>query len=648
MSAELYAGRYPCLLARIPQILRDGREYADGETMTLMAETDELREALEQWFGFPTFRPSQEPIVRDVLDGRDVFALLPTGGGKSLCYQLPAVLTPGVTVVISPLIALMKDQVDALDTAGIPATALNSSLEWRELRRRIDGLERGAYKLLYVAPERLSMPGFASELERWGVARFVVDEAHCISEWGHDFRPEYRRIALLRERFADVPFCAFTATATARVRDDVVAQLGLRRPAVHVASFDRPNLVYRVIHAPRTVNSLVAWLRARPDDDAGIIYAGSRANADKLAEALVDAGIAARAYHAGLDAATRAQRQEAFIRDDVRVMCATIAFGMGIDKSNVRFVVHWDVPRSLESYYQETGRAGRDGLPADCTWFFAYGDIARAERFVAEKPESEARAVRDQLERVKRYAYSNACRRRELLAYLGETYPHARCDACDSCLEPRAPVDVTTDAQKLLSCVYRLSASGSAGGFGIAHVVDVLLGARTDKIDRWYHDRLSTYGIGKDRDRRTWRHLSDELLRLGLIAQDAARFGVVTLTDAGTRVLAQRTPVVIRAAVAPGRGRRARVATGGVGDDYDRDVFAALRDLRRTIAAERDVPPYVVFSDAVLRSMARELPRTAGQLRGISGVGEKKLADFGARFLAAIAESSAQRAGGAG
>ncbi|HEX3550180.1 MAG TPA: DNA helicase RecQ [Candidatus Elarobacter sp.] len=608
--------------------------------MTLMAvQADELREALERWFGFPTFRPSQEAIVRDVLAGRDVFALLPTGGGKSLCYQLPAVMTAGLTVVISPLIALMKDQVDAMDTAGIAATALNSSLERDEMRRRVDGLEHGAYKLLYVAPERLTLPGFADDLRRWNVARFVVDEAHCISEWGHDFRPEYRRIAPLRERFPEVPFCAFTATATSRVRDDVVAQLGLRRPAVHVASFDRANLTYRVVHAPRSLDALIAWLRARGDDDSGIVYAGSRANADKLADALSSAGITALAYHAGLDSATRARRQEAFIRDDVRVMCATIAFGMGIDKSNVRFVVHWDVPRSLEGYYQETGRAGRDGLAADCAWFFAYGDIARAERFVAEKPEGEQAAAREQLERVKRYAYSNACRRRELLAYFGEAYPHARCEGCDNCLEPRAAVDVTTDAQKLLSCVYRVRESHGYG-VGIAHVIDVLLGAKTEKVDRWYHDRLSTYGIGKDRDRRTWRHVADELIRLGLIAQDTAHFGVVSLTDAGKRALVERTPIEIREAVAPARGRRPRPGSPApAGDeDYDRDLFAALRDLRRRIAAERDVPPYIVFSDAVLRAMARERPRTPGQMRGISGVGEKKLADFGASFLAAIDE----------
>ena len=619
--------------------------------MLMLVETAELREALERWFGFHTFRPSQEAIVRDVLSGRDVFALLPTGGGKSLCYQLPAVLTAGLTVVISPLIALMKDQVDALDTAGIPATALNSSLEWPELRRRLERLERGEYKLLYVAPERLTLPGFSDDLERWGVARFIVDEAHCISEWGHDFRPEYRRIAPLRERFPEVPFCAFTATATARVRDDVVAQLGLRRPAVHVASFDRANLACRVLNAPRSSDALVKWIRARPDDEAGIVYAGSRANSDKLADVLQAAGIPALAYHAGLDAATRGRRQEAFIRDDVRVMCATIAFGMGIDKSNVRFVVHWDVPRSLEGYYQETGRAGRDGLPADCAWFFAYGDIARVERFVEEKPEGERGAARQQLERVKRFAYSNECRRRELLAYFGETYPHEHCGNCDNCLQPRASFDATLEAQKLLSCVYRTSTGSAQAGqaFGIAHVIDVLVGAKTEKIERWYHDRLSTYGIGKDRDRHAWRHLADELVRLGLIAQDAARHNVVSLTDAGKRALAQRTPVVVREAVAPVAGRRSRVPAGAAADEvYDRDLFAALRALRREIAAERDVPPYVVFSDAVLRAMAREVPRTPVQLRAISGVGEKKLADFGPRFLAVLRQAQDDKESSAG
>ena len=399
---------------------------------------------------------------------------------------------------------------------------------------------------------------------------------------------------------------------------------------MHVASFDRANLTYRVLHAPRTVDALVKWIRARPDDEAGIVYAGSRANTEKLADALASAGIPALAYHAGLDSATRGKRQEAFIRDDVRVMCATIAFGMGIDKSNVRFVAHWDVPRSLEGYYQETGRAGRDGLPAECAWFFAYGDIARIERFITEKPASEQPAARAQLERIKAFAYSNGCRRRELLAYFGETYPHERCGNCDNCLQPRASYDATTDAQKLLSCIYRVRESHGYG-VGIAHVIDVLVGAKTEKIERWYHERLSTYGIGKDRDRRTWRHLADELLRLGLIAQDAARHNVV-VAHRGRAAGARRA----HAGRGPrGRRRRRRAAAPGrsaaaaADEEYDRDLFAALRALRREIAAERDVPPYVVFSDAVLRAMAREVPRTPAQLRAISGVGEKKLADFG-------------------
>jgi ATP-dependent DNA helicase RecQ len=398
-------------------------------------------------------------------------------------------------------------------------------------------------------------------------------------------------------------------------------------------------LTYRVEHGTRSIDGLIAWLAARPDDEAGIVYAGSRANADKLAAALDARGISALSYHAGLDNDTRSERQERFLRDDVRVMCATIAFGMGIDKSNVRFVAHWDVPRGLEGYYQETGRAGRDGLPAECVWFFSYGDVARSERFVEEKPEAERAAARTQLERVVRYAYSNDCRRRELLAYFGETAALEHCGACDNCLAPRASYDATVDAQKLLSCVYRIR-EAHGYGVGIAHVVDVIVGAKTEKIDRWFHDRLSTYGIGKDRDRRSWRHLADELFRLGLIAQDAAHHNVVSLTERGRKTLVDRTPVLVREAVAtPPEGRR-RAKALDEDDDYDREIFAVLRALRREIAAERDVPPYVVFSDAVLRAMSRQRPRTAAEMRAISGVGEKKLADFGSRFLTAIAQST--------
>ncbi len=607
--------------------------------VTAMAvEADALAETLKRYFGFDAFRPLQEAIVSDVLDGRDVFAILPTGGGKSLCYQLPALVTPGLTVVISPLIALMKDQVDAMTTAGIPATFLNSSLPYDVVRTRSEQLARGAYKLLYVAPERLTVPAFAAELANWNVARFAVDEAHCISEWGHDFRPDYRRIAELRTSFAGVPFLAFTATATDRVRDDIVERLALQRPAIHLGSFNRPNLVYRVAHGGRSTERLIAWLRQRPDD-AGIVYVGSRAGADDLATRLSAAGIAAVPYHAGLAAATRARNQERFQRDAVRVVCATVAFGMGIDKSNVRFVVHYDVPRSIEGYYQETGRAGRDGLPAECLLYFSYGDVAKLERFIEEKDDEGERAVaRAQLERVTRYAYSNECRRRDLLAYFGETWPLRDCGACDNCLEPRPEVDATTDAHKLLSCIERIRRA-NGHGVGITHVVDVLLGVENDKIWRWNHDRLTTYGIGRDRPRPGWRSLADELVRLGLIAVDAAHFNTVSLTPAGRTVLTERQPVSVLERPVAVRGRK-RGAVPVADGPYDAELFRALRELRKSIADERDVPAYIVFSDAVLRAMARERPQTAAQLLGISGVGEKKLADFGSAFLAEIARSA--------
>ena len=604
----------------------------------MTVEASVVNDALKRYFGFDAFRPLQEAIVGDVLSGLDVFALLPTGGGKSLCYQLPALLTPGLTVVISPLIALMKDQVDALTTAGIAATFLNSSLEYDDVRERTEGLDRGAYRLLYVAPERLAMPSFAVQLQGWNVARFAVDEAHCISEWGHDFRPDYRRISDLRERFPDAPFLAFTATATDRVRNDIVERLALRSPRIHVGSFNRPNLTYRVTRKKRSPEALIEFLNARPDD-AGIVYVGSRAAADDLAKKLTVAGIAALPYHAGLDAAKRSKHQERFIRDKTRVICATVAFGMGIDKSNVRFVVHYDLPKSVEGYYQETGRAGRDGVPAECLLFFNHGDVAKFERFIDEKESEAERAVaREQLERMTRYAYSNDCRRRDLLAYFGEAFAELNCGGCDNCLEPRPAVDATLDAQKLLSCVERIRRA-NGHGVGIMHVIDVLLGVENDKIWRWNHERLTTYGIGKDRSRPSWRALADELIRLGYISVDTAHFNVVALTPAGLGVLTERTPVVVREApAATERGRKRTPAAAGDGP-YNAEVFRALRDLRKELADERDVPAYVVFSDAVLRAMARELPRTPAQLRAISGVGEKKLADFGSRFLEAIAQA---------
>ncbi len=594
-----------------------------------------LHDALKHHFGFDAFRPLQAEIVEDVLAGRDVFALLPTGGGKSLCFQLPALVGSGLTVVISPLIALMKDQVDALTTAGIPATYLNSSLEYDGVRARLRGLDAGAYRLLYVAPERLAQPGFAADLERWNVARFAVDEAHCISEWGHDFRPEYRRIAELRRRFADQPFIALTATATDRVRADIIDRLALRNPRVYVASFNRPNLTYRVTPKVRAADSLVAWLRKRPDE-AGIVYVQSRASTEMLAAKLVGSGISAVPYHAGLAPEIRSRNQDRFLRDDIRVVCATVAFGMGINKSNVRFVVHYDMPKNVEGYYQETGRAGRDGLPADCLLFFSHGDINKYERFLADKADAAEQAVaRAQLEQMTRYAYADGCRRRELLAYFGEALAAGDCGACDNCLEPRPAVEMTLPAQKMLSCIYRIRQK-NGGEFGISHIIDVLLGSYNEKIERWGHAQLSTFGIGADVSRPAWRHLAGELVRLDLIAADSARYNVVTLTAAGRRALAERAPISIRAAaIAPVKARTKQSADGD--GDYDVEIFAALRVVRKALADRRDVPAFHIFSDAVLRAMAREAPRTLSEMRAISGVGDKKLADFGERFLDAIA-----------
>ena len=528
----------------------------------------------------------------------------------------------------------MKDQVDALTTAGVPATFLNSSLEPEEVRERMRGLDAGTYRLLYVAPERLALPRFAADLERWNVARFAVDEAHCISEWGHDFRPEYRRIADLRAHFPDRPFIALTATATDRVRDDIIERLALRAPRVYVASFNRPNLTYRVSPKQGAPDSLVAWLRARPGE-AGIVYAQSRASAQMLADKLCANGIAALPYHAGLSADVRGRNQDRFLRDDVRVICATVAFGMGINKSNVRFVVHYDVPKNVEGYYQETGRAGRDGLPAECILYFSHGDINKFESFIAQKTDPKEQSVaRAQLEKMTRYAYTNGCRRRELLAYFGETFAGENCGSCDNCLDPRAEIDATLEAQKLLSCVYRMRQK-AGGGFGIMHVIDVLTGKYNKKVEQWQHQELSTFGIGKDVAPARWRHIAGELMRLGLIAADAAQFKVVSLTEQGRLALVKRTPVVIReAAVAPLQASKSKAAQAE--PDYDNELFEALKAARREIAGEQNVPAFVIFSDKVLRAMAREAPSTLTAMRAISGVGDKKLADFGERFLTVI------------
>jgi ATP-dependent DNA helicase RecQ len=602
--------------------------------------------ALKHHFGFEAFRPLQAAIVSDVLAGRDVLALLPTGGGKSLCFQLPAVMQPGLTVVVSPLVALMKDQVDALRAAGIAATFLNSTLDAEESRRRLRALEAGEYRLLYVAPERLMLPHVLRDLAHWGVARFAIDEAHCISEWGHDFRPEYRRLAALRRLFPGVPILALTATATGRVREDIVASLELREPVRYVGSFNRPNLSYRVVPKDEPFKALLAFVRRRAKE-SGIIYAGSRRQAEALAGKLSQAGFAALPYHAGLETSERTYNQERFVRDDAKIVCATIAFGMGIDKPNVRYVVHYDLPKNLESYYQETGRAGRDGLAAACLLFFSPGDVAKQLGFLDDKDEHERAIALAGLRDMQHYAETTECRRAVLLRHFGEAPPDGPCGGCDSCLEPRIRFDGTLAAQKFLSAVVRVRQM-SGFSVGLNHLADVLVGRDNEKVRGWNHDALSTFGVGSDLPRSRWLAIGRELLRLGLLRQTAGLRGVLELTEAGRRTLLERRTVLLTSAApslaseGTGRERGGRTEPQTSDEPAAEALFEELRALRKRLADERDVPAYVIFPDTALRAMARELPRDPAAMRRIPGVGEKKLADFGAVFLAAIAAAAGE------
>jgi ATP-dependent DNA helicase RecQ len=589
------------------------------------------RGPLKKYFGFEEFRPLQCEIIQDALSGRDVFALLPTGGGKSLCFQLPALLRDGLTIVVSPLIALMKDQVDALRTSGIAATFLNSSLDRPEAAERFRGLNRGKYRLLYVAPERLMMDSFLEAALNWNIAQFAIDEAHCISEWGHDFRPEYRELKKLRTQFPDVPIMALTATATERVREDIVKQLKLREPRCYVASFNRPNLAYRVLPKTAPYAQTLEFLRARPND-SGIVYCASRKTAETVAAKLTRDGISAKPYHAGMESRDRTRHQEAFLRDDVRVVTATIAFGMGINKPNVRFVVHYDLPKNIEGYYQETGRAGRDGLPSECVLLFSAADVVKQKHFLEEKPEREAAIARAQLREMVGYAEGRECRRATLLRYFGEEFGNGSCDNCDNCLEPREIFDGTIAAQKFLSCVHRVQQK-SGFAFGMNHIIEVLTGGDTEAIRLRGHKELSTYGIGRDIPRPAWQSIGRELTRLGFLAIAPGRFATIELTPAGHETLRKRATITLtKPAETPETQTRQRA--GEI--PCDEELFEALRQLRRRIADERDVPAYVIFSDVSLREMARVYPTRLGDFAKIPGVGQQKLQTFGDVFVAAV------------
>jgi ATP-dependent DNA helicase RecQ len=594
-------------------------------------DRDSLLAPLKKFFGFSSFRPLQREIISDSLAGKDVFAVLPTGGGKSLCFQLPALTRSGLTVVVSPLIALMKDQVDALQAAGAPATFLNSSLSTGDSRPRIRGLHNGDFRLLYVAPERLILSGFLEDLKKWNVNLLAIDEAHCISEWGHDFRPEYRQLRTLRGIFPGIPMMALTATATGRVRDDIVEQLHLKNPARYVASFNRPNLTYRMAAKAGAYEQILSYVRSRPSE-SGIIYCQARKTADDLARKLCRDGVVALPYHAGMESGERSSHQEKFLRDEARVVCATIAFGMGINKPNVRFVIHYDLPKNIEGYYQETGRAGRDGLPGECLLLFSAGDRIRQMRFIDEKPNPREREIaRAQLEQIIHYAETATCRRQFLLRYFGEEFGEANCGGCDNCLAPRAAWDGTLAAQKFLSCVYRIRQK-SGFDVGVSHIVEVLCGADTEKVRKFGHEKLSTYNIGADHSRTEWAAIGRELIRLGFLFQNPEKFHVVQLTDSGASALKSRQKIMLTKSVAasPVEHRAGEIAC-------DETLFEKLRALRKQLADERAVPSYIIFSDVTLRQAARLYPGNESELSRISGFGEKKIREFGGIVLREIA-----------
>ena len=592
---------------------------------------------LQSVFGYPSFRGQQQAVVEHLSEGGDALVLMPTGGGKSLCYQIPALLRQGTGIVVSPLIALMQDQVDALREAGVAAAYLNSSLAadaQREVERQ---LLAGELNLLYVAPERLLTARFLDLLERTEVALFAIDEAHCVSQWGHDFRPEYRELAILPQRFPAVPRIALTATADPRTREEIVERLALQDARQFISSFDRPNIGYRVGLRHNAKRQLGEFLLGR-EGESGIVYCLSRRKVDDTAQWLAESGIEALPYHAGLDAATRSKNQQRFLREDGVVMVATVAFGMGIDKPDVRFVAHLDLPRSIEGYYQETGRAGRDGLPAEAWMIYGLSDVVTMSQMIAqsESADERKRVERQKLESLLAYAEATDCRRQLLLGAFGETYP-GPCGHCDNCVSPPKTWDATVPAQKALSAVYR-----SGQRFGSGHVIDILRGVAGERMTGLGHDKLPTFGVGADMDEKAWRSVLRQLLAAGLLATDPDGYGTLRLTAASRTVLTGGERVLLREDARPVRSARRRrdsqlVTGASIGiEAYEQPLWDALRATRSQLAKQHGVPPYVVFHDATLLAMLRAMPANEDELAQVSGVGEAKLKRYGRDFLAVI------------
>jgi ATP-dependent DNA helicase RecQ len=594
---------------------------------------EQARNILKSVFGYDAFISLQEDVIRSVLGGKDCLAVMPTGGGKSLCYQIPALIFSGLTVVVSPLISLMKDQTDQLTQLGVPAVLLNSLMSPDSYRQSVERIRTGEARLLYTAPETLIKPNVLALLDARAVSCLAIDEAHCISEWGHDFRPEYRQLAEVRARMPQTVCIALTATATPRVRKDIKNSLGLDDSNEFIASFNRENLLIRVVPKDKPLRQTVEFLRKYPGDP-GIIYGGTRRRVDDLCAALEIQGLSVIPYHAGLSDEERELNQEKFVRDEVRIIAATIAFGMGIDKSNIRFVLHYDLPKSVESYYQEIGRSGRDGMRAECVLLFSYADIHKTKYFIARKEGLDKRAASLQLDAMLRFAEADICRRIPLLAYFGEDFGQSGCGMCDNCLSgEKATRDITVPSQKFLSCVKR-----TGERFGMMHIINVLRGSKSSKLLNLRHDKLSTYAIGKDLSPRQWQQVARQLLHKGLMVQDP---------EIGGLSLAPRAWDVFR-----GKEK----VLGSLDDDsaepekppdtpsepaenrHDPGLFEVLREKRKELADAANVPPYVIFSDRTLVEMATCFPRTPDVMLGIHGVGEAKLDRYGPLFIELIAD----------
>ncbi|WP_413113117.1 ATP-dependent DNA helicase RecQ [Thaumasiovibrio sp. DFM-14] len=587
------------------------------------------QQILETVFGYDAFREGQERVISAVINRQDCLVIMPTGGGKSLCYQVPALILPGLTLVISPLISLMKDQVDQLRANGVAAACINSTMSRDELVGTFNAMYNGELKLVYVSPERVLMRDFIEHLSRLPVSLIAVDEAHCISQWGHDFRPEYAALGQLRQHFTTVPVMALTATADDATRQDIQTRLAMQAPCVHLGSFDRPNIRYNLIEKHKPLAQLVRYVTTQRGQ-CGIIYCNSRKRVEQLAEKLCDNHIRAAAYHAGLEMTERQRVQDAFQRDDIQVVVATVAFGMGINKSNVRYVVHYDIPRNIESYYQETGRAGRDGVPAEAMMLYDPSDMAWLRRILDEKDDGPQKQIEaHKLHAMGAFAEAQTCRRQVLLNYFGE-FREEPCGNCDICLDPPKKFSGVEVAQKALSCVYRVKQS-----FGIGYVVDVLRGLHNQRIRDHGHDKLSTYGIGREHSHEYWVSILRQLIHRGFLVQNITRSSTLQLTEEARPVLRGELPLelaVPRLDLTSRSSKQDKQSTRL----YDKKLFAKLRQLRKAIADEEDIPPYVVFTDASLMEMAEMLPTSAGEFLAVSGVGQRKLEKFGDQFLDVI------------